>query len=197
MLTMCPGSRSDRCEHEPGHPHEPVDVRLEDASARPPRSTRSNGARPSASPAALTRMSTGPAASTKRSQLAGIGDVERERDVGLEPLDAPRAADHPRALAREHPRGRRADAARGARDDRRHAVEAPTAGSATVTPCGRAGRLRRAWSGVRCDGARRRCVLAVLVVRRSAVIVYVLPFAGRELDREGDRTGRCAIVARG
>ena len=64
-----------------------------------------NGSRPSARPAAFTSMSAGPAASTKRSQLAGIGDVELERDLRLEPLDAAGAADDPRALASaEHAR---------------------------------------------------------------------------------------------
>ena len=59
----------------------------------------------------------------------GVGDVERERDVRLEPLDAAGAADDPRALVREHARRRGADPARGARDDRGRAVE-PTHGRA-------------------------------------------------------------------
>ncbi len=44
-----------------------------------------------------------------------VGHVERERDLGLEPLDAARAADDARALVGEQPRGRGADPARGAR----------------------------------------------------------------------------------
>ena len=60
-----------------------------------------------------------------------VGDVELERDVGLDPLDAARAADDPRALGRERPRRRRADPARGARDDRRLARECPHGGDVT------------------------------------------------------------------
>ena len=48
-------------------------------------------------------MSTPPsastAASTKRSQLSGIGDVELERDVGVDAVDPARAAGDPGALA--------------------------------------------------------------------------------------------------
>ena len=63
----------------------------------------SNGSRPSARPALLTRMSSaaelGDARSTNALAARGVGDVELERDVRVELLDAPRAAgDAPRPL---------------------------------------------------------------------------------------------------
>ena len=67
-----------------------------------------------------------------------VGDVELERNVGLEPLDPPRPADHARTLARRRPRGRGADAARGSGHDRRLPVRA-AAGERYAAPTARAG----------------------------------------------------------
>ncbi len=53
----------------------------------------------------------------------GVGDVELERDVRLQPVDAPRAARDPDALGTQRPRDRRADPARSAGDDRGLAFE--------------------------------------------------------------------------
>ena len=52
-----------------------------------------------------------------------VGDVERERDVGVDPLDAACAADDAHAGLAELAHGRGADAARRARDDRGLALE--------------------------------------------------------------------------
>src|SRR5581483_5881845 len=73
-----------------------------------------------------------------------FGDVERKLDVGLEPLDAARAADDSGTFGRELSRGRSADAARGSGDDRRLAVQ--LAHGAGRYPA-RSGRARRAASG--------------------------------------------------
>ena len=48
----------------------------------------------------------------------GVGDVELERDLGLEPLDPPRAARDAHAGGCERGRRRPADAGRGAGHDR-------------------------------------------------------------------------------
>ena len=55
-----------------------------------------NGSRPSARPALLTRMSTPPSSLERtfdeRRATRAIGDVELERDVGVDRVDAARAA---------------------------------------------------------------------------------------------------------
>ena len=56
-----------------------------------------------------------------------VGDVELERDVGVHPFDAPRAARDARPLRPERPHDRGADPARGAGDDRRLALEQSSA----------------------------------------------------------------------
>src|SRR5215471_12723030 len=70
MFTMWPGSRSECCSTSRvirTSPFTFVSKTLRSSS-----SVESvNGSRPSASPAALTRMSAGPACSTKRAQLSG------------------------------------------------------------------------------------------------------------------------------
>ena len=82
-----------------------------------------NGSRPSARPALLTRMSRPPSSSSARSTNAraapGVGDVELERDVGsiASTRRAPPATRDARLAQRA--RGRLADAARRAGDDRR------------------------------------------------------------------------------
>ena len=48
-----------------------------------------------------------------------VRDVERQRDVGLDPLDPPRAADDAHARVAQLPHGRGADPRRRAGDDRR------------------------------------------------------------------------------
>ena len=48
----------------------------------------------------------------------GVGDVQRERDLGLQPIDAARAAGHVHARSRERSRSRAADARRRAGHDR-------------------------------------------------------------------------------
>ena len=58
-----------------------------------------------------------PRASTNAAQLSGSVTSSVERDVGVDPLDPPRAADDAHARGPQLPHGRRADAARRARDD--------------------------------------------------------------------------------
>ena len=86
-----------------------------------------NGARPSARPALLKRMSTPPssatAASTNAADAGLVGDVDLERDVGLDPLDPPRTPRHAHARLAQLAHGRGADPGGGAGDDRGLAVQ--------------------------------------------------------------------------
>ena len=175
---MCPGSRSERWSTSRVMRTRPFTF-----VSKTVRSSSSvdavNGSRPSARPAAFTRMSAGPAASTNALAARGVGDVERERDVGLEPLDAAGAADDPRALVREHARSRGADPAGGAGDDRGLARRAdPWPGHVTPTAASRP--LR--------DGQRDRALrdLAVLVAHGR---VEDVALALRRLELRDERDG--------
>src|SRR5262249_48611592 len=68
-----------------------------------------------------------------------VGDVELERDLGLDAVDAARAAEDAHALRREHARRLGADAARRTGDDRRLA-RGCAHGAGRYPGCGR---LRR------------------------------------------------------
>ena len=57
-------------------------------------------------------------ASTNAAAALLVGDVERKRDVGVDPLDAPRTADDAHARLAQLAHRRSAEAARRARDDR-------------------------------------------------------------------------------
>jgi hypothetical protein len=109
-------------QDETRHSHEAVDVRLEDRSLvllgrirerlTPERETRG-----------VDEDVRWPRLLDEARATLGVGDVELERDVRLEPLDPPRAADDTRAFRRERAGRRSADSARRAGDDRRPAVE--------------------------------------------------------------------------
>jgi hypothetical protein len=109
-------------QHKPRHPHEPVDVRLEDPAlvllgrVRERLATQRKAG-------GVDEDVRGPRLLDEASAALGITDVELEGDVGLEPLDPPRATDDARAFRLQPARCCGADSARGAGDDRRRAVE--------------------------------------------------------------------------
>ena len=81
-----------------------------------------NGARPSARPGVVEEdvdaAELGDRRLDERRRARLVGDVELERDVGLDPLHPPRAAGDAHAGLAQLAHGRGADAGRGARDDR-------------------------------------------------------------------------------
>ena len=112
---------------EPRHAHEPVHVGLEDAALvllgrvverrAPEREARVVDEDVDPAAELLDRLGDEGRAARR------IPDVELERDLRLQPLDAPRAARDADAVLGELPRGRLPEAGRGAGDDRRPAGE--------------------------------------------------------------------------
>ena len=113
-------------EAEARHPYDPVDVRVQDgrlvllvrlperiAAEREPCVVEED-----VDPAELRRR-----LPDERLRALAVGDVEREREVRVDPLHAARASDHARSRLAELAHGRSADPARRARDDRRLALE--------------------------------------------------------------------------
>ena len=95
----------------------------------------SKGSRPRERPALLTRMSMPPSSATARADerraALGIGHVERQREVGVDLLDAARPAGHARALGAQRADGRRRRSRLDApRDDRGLPFRALTGGRA-------------------------------------------------------------------
>src|SRR5262249_31051470 len=117
-------------QHEPGHAHEPVDVGLEDGALVLLR-RRGEGIPAETETRGVHEDVDGPGRVDEALAARGIGDVELERDLRLEPLDAARAADDLHARLGEHARGRGADAARRAGDDRGRSLE-PAHGPGTL-----------------------------------------------------------------
>ncbi len=106
---------------EPRHPHQPGDVRAEDP--RLVLVARLVERRAAERSAGVVDEDVEPAELLHRVgdealRALGIGDVERQRDLGLEPLDAARAARDTHSGRGERARRRAPDSRRRPRDDR-------------------------------------------------------------------------------